>query len=109
MTLTSGADAGERERRVERWRGLGAFGAEVSVARDDDVAPPGQRPADRLPGLSAHHDRRAEGDLLEAAQVVRQADEQAAAMADAAVAGNDGDQADGRKRHGGDCRCGAPR
>jgi hypothetical protein len=35
--------------------------------------------------------------------------EQAAAMADAAVARDDGDQADGGARHGRDCRCRAPR
>ena len=34
---------------------------------------------------------------------------QAAAMADAAVASDDGDQADVGTRHGGDCRCRAPR
>ena len=92
-----------------RRRGLGTREAKRPVARDDDAPPSGQRAADRIPRLSAHDHRRAERELLEAPQVLRQMHEKLSAMADAAVAGDDGDEADERVRHGGDCLLGGPR
>jgi hypothetical protein len=101
--------AGQRQRLLQRRRRLRTLGPERRIAADDDVAAAGQRPADRLPCLSSHDDRPAERHPLEARQVVRNVHEEPAAMADAAVAGDGGNEADEGTGHAGDCRRARPR
>ena len=62
------------------------------AARQDDAGPPGQRPADRLPGPPAHDDVVAHGQPLEPLQVGGQAPRQATLTADDAVLGDRDDE-----------------
>ena len=94
-----GVLAGEAvESLRERARALGAFRRPGFVARDDDVAPPGQRAEARRaasPRSSPHDDRRARRGSLEVRQVLGQAPGDAAVAPDHAVAGDRGDDSDG--------------
>ncbi len=70
------ADHEQRRRlsgRGDRGRGVGeafrAFGTEARVAAHHQVAPPGQRAAERLPGLAPHQDRVPERERAEMLQV----------------------------------------
>jgi hypothetical protein len=73
----------------------------AGIAADDDVAPAGQRPADRLPRLSPHQHRSAHRQPLEARQIAREVHQQCSVAADPAVAGDGSDEADGRPVHAG--------
>ena len=69
---------------------LGAGGSVVAAARNNDVAPPGQRPfGERFKGFAPHDDRVAERERLESAQVVGNVKQQVAAAPDGPV-GADG-------------------
>src|SRR5436190_23686563 len=62
------------------------------LAADDNVLPPGQRLADRIPGLAAHDDRVTDGKRAKMSQVLGQAPGQAITGADGAVARDCGNE-----------------
>ena len=76
-----------------------AFGQVQRLAADHHHLPPGQRPADRFPGLATQQDRMAHGLLPEVFQVFGQVPGQGVVPADHAIAGAGGDQGDQGQRH----------
>jgi len=67
---------------------------ERNVAGHDDILPPGQGPADGLPGLSAHDDRFTHGRFPEMPEFRRQVPGHAAIQANGAITGHGGDNRD---------------
>ena len=93
----SGRLRGQGEGRIDGVRDLGAVGAPVRLAGDDDVAAPGEGPEarrQRVPRLAAHDDGGAQRHLLEVGEVFRQMPRHDAITTDGAVGGLRPDQAD---------------
>ena len=75
-----------------------ARAAKIRIAGDDDIGPPGKRPAQRHEGLATHHHRFAHRHRLEALLVPLQAPRNRAMRADHAVVGHRNDQDDFHQR-----------
>ena len=73
------------ERLLERSGHLDPFGGIVLPARDDDIAPVGERPAERLERLASHHDGMTARELLETFQIFGDMPQQRVTAADNAV------------------------
>jgi hypothetical protein len=95
------AVAGEGDRVRQRGRRLDPVMAPVGIAGDDDVAPPRQRPADRIERLASHDDGVARRDALEVREVLGKAPGQRIVDADAALRVHRDDHGE-EAGHGGD-------